>query len=516
MKPILFNQDGRDALWRITEADREKLFRLLFHRYPESEWGSFFRFGYRRTRWGILITWVDALKPEAGDLDRNSPLVEFRPAYIHRALAAPESEELGIGVIHSHPQDCAPFPSRSDDDMDGYFAEEFERFGNGRPYASLIVSRNTQRKLSFTGRVFDRGIWFPVSECLVGGERCLREEAHRISAHSVVISEAEANGQTQERLAQLLGTDAPTRLRRAVIGAVGCSGTGSPAIHILARAEIGELVLVDPGKFKHSNHQRNHGSRHSDLSANPAPEKVELAARLVHEISPMTKVTAFVGDLLDEVVLDELLRCDLILGCTDSNYARAALGDIAAHYLVPVLDLAVQMRAEDGVLREQLGEIALYAPGLPCPWCRGRVDVNGIRYETATEAERQFRADAAAEAEARGVDGAQYWGGTPPPELTVGYLTTVVGAMGAGYAQNLLLGSGKLPHDRFQFDLGFTSLGVVADERMQREECACRRTVGRGDQARVDRSVSHPSHWPRAKKSALKNATANCNLFRPQ
>ena len=164
-----------------------------------------------------------------------------------------------------------------------------------------------------------------------------------------------------------------------------------------------------------------------------------------------------------------LLRCDLILGCTDSNYARAALGDIAAHYLVPVLDLAVQMRAEDGILREQIGEIALYAPGLPCPWCRGRVDVNGIRYETATEAERQFRADAAAAAELRGVDGAQYWGGAPPPELTVGYLTTTVGAMGAGYAQNLLLGSAKLPHHRFQFDLGLSSLGVVSDERLPRE-----------------------------------------------
>ena len=49
MKPIRLIQNGREALWRITEADREKLFRLLFHRYPESEWGTFFRFGYRRT-----------------------------------------------------------------------------------------------------------------------------------------------------------------------------------------------------------------------------------------------------------------------------------------------------------------------------------------------------------------------------------------------------------------------------------------------------------------------------------
>lgn len=163
-----------------------------------------------------------------------------------------------------------------------------------------------------------------------------------------------------------------------------------------------------------------------------------------------------------------------------------------------MLDLAVQMRAKAGILREQLGEIALYAPGLPCPWCVGRVDVNGVRYETTTEAERQFRADAAAAAEQRGLDGEQYWGGTPPPELTVGYLTTMVGAMGAGYAQNLLLGSAKLPHHRFQFDLGFASLGVVADERLPRADCACQRSIGRNDQARAYRSVSHPAHWPQA------------------
>jgi hypothetical protein len=308
------------------------------------------------------------------------------------------------------------------------------------------------------------------------------------------------NGLIQERLTQLLGTDAPRRLRDAVVGVVGCSGTGSPAIHLLSRAEIGELVMVDPGKFKPSNHQRNHASRHADLSADPAPDKVELTARLVREISPATKVTGFVGDLLDEAVLDELVRCDLILGCTDSNYARAALGDIASHYLVPVLDLAVQLRAEHGILREQIGEIARYAPALPCPWCRGRVSVEGIRYETATEAERQFRADAAAAAEERGVDGAQYWGGTPPPELTVGYLTTTIGAMGAGYAQNLMLGSAKLPHNRFQFDLGLSSFGFVPDERPSREGCSCQKTIGRSDQARGDRSVSHPEHWPKAEK----------------
>jgi hypothetical protein len=164
----------------------------------------------------------------------------------------------------------------------------------------------------------------------------LREKACQTFDFSAETREFTANKTIQERLTQLLGTHVPQRLRNAVIGAVGCSGTGSSAIHLLARAEIGELVIVDPGQFKPSNHQRNHASRHADLAAKPAPTKVALASRLIQEISPATKVTGFVGDLLDEIVLDELVRCDLILGCTDSNYARAALGDIASHYLVPM------------------------------------------------------------------------------------------------------------------------------------------------------------------------------------
>ena len=58
--------------------------------------------------------------------------------------------------------------------MDSYFGEEFERFGNGRPYASLIVSRNNRRETSFSGRVFDRGVWLPVNDCMVVGEQLHR------------------------------------------------------------------------------------------------------------------------------------------------------------------------------------------------------------------------------------------------------------------------------------------------------------------------------------------------------
>ena len=203
----------------------------------------------------------------------------------------------------------------------------------------------------------------------------------------------------------------------------------------------------------------------------------------------MNTITA---DVLDGRSVDELTRCDIILGCTDSFYARAALGDIATHYAVPVLDLAVQMGARDGMLNEQVGEIARYLPGLPCPWCRNRVTAADIRAETATDEERSQAERAATAARQRGEDGRQYWKGQRRQELTVGYMTTVVAAMGAGYAMNWLTGAAAMPHDRFQFDLGLQSLGVVADTKKPQPDCSCQRCISFADQGRADFTVSMP------------------------
>ena len=205
---------------------------------------------------------------------------------------------------------------------------------------------------------------------LVGGEgigtELLREESAR--ARGLKTPGCEIGKEAiLERVAQLLGPETPQKLSNASVGVVGASGTGTPALNVLARSKIGKIVVVDPGQAKDSNHQRNLAMRFSDLDCEPKPYKVALARRMVVEINPEIEVRAFIGDILDDVVLDELLRCDVILGCSGSHYARAALGDIATQYLVPVIDLAVQMRAEEGILREQLSEIAYYTPGSPCP-----------------------------------------------------------------------------------------------------------------------------------------------------
>jgi hypothetical protein len=473
-----------ECIFRCTGEQRALLDRMLYKRYPDAEWGTFFRFGYRVTPWGVLVTLVDLLPPNRGDFDEKSHVMEFTPGYIGRGLRSFDKSAFGLGFIHSHPEGCAPGPSPSDDDMDRYFADEFEKFSGGRPYISLISSRDEEGRRRFSGRCFHQGQWLPVTKWVTVTKDLIRREYDYRKPIPRM-----SNGSSTERASQLFGDDDSVRLKNSTVAIIGCSGLGTPAGHILSRAGIAEFILVDPGLFKDSNHERNHASRASDLGVTGL-SKVELLERLIHEVNPGAKVTCIQGDILDPATVDALVRCDLILGCTDSVYARAALGDLSTHYLIPVIDMAVQMGSKDGRLTDQVGEIGRYLPGLPCPWCRNRVSAAAIRAELATDEERTQANLAAAAAFERGADGAQYWIGERPQELTVGYMTTTVAAMGAGYAQGWLTGTTEMPHDRFQFDPGRKSFGFVPDNRNPEPDCSCQRCIGFADQGRADFTVS--------------------------
>jgi hypothetical protein len=471
----------KNGLFRITAADREKLQTLLFKRYPHREWGTFFRFGYRLTEWGIHVSFVDAMEPERGDLKEDSGIVEFNAGYILRAQMALAESKLGIGVIHSHPEDCSTFASSLDDDMDNYFSGEFANYGNGRPYASLRVAKSEQGIFLFSGEAWLSRERIPIMELLTVGKE-LEREASEIRSR-IKNEKNHSFDETSARLRELVGE-----------GIIGCSGTGSPAGHVLVRAGLRRFVLVEPKQFTASNLERMHGSTWRDVKAKPP--KVQILRRLILGINPEAEIKTIQGNVLDENVLDQLLLCDLVLCCTDSQHSRAVLGDFASHYLLPCLDVAVLMRAKDGKLTEQVGEIGRYTPDEPCPWCLGRINQQVLAYELMTDAEREQRAQAAAEAVKRGVDGAQYWGDKPPQELTVGYMTTAISAMQAGYAEGWILGASQMPHQRFQFDLGMPLLGVVPVEKSRKPDCSCNWTKGQADQARAERSVTKPPHWP--------------------
>jgi hypothetical protein len=493
----MYINKNKYALFRITDSERKNLERLVFQRHPTREWGTFFRFGYRRTSWGASISFVDAVAPGAGDLDRSSGIVSFRPRYISRALDVLANGPLGAGFIHSHPRGQGAYPSPSDDDMDEYFADLFKPYGNSRPYCSLIINQDDDGTLAISGRVYDCE-WIPVRALMCPAFPYLRvtdESVHfRATPEVDDKPQATAAGSVTARLDQLFGTFAAKTLSDSTVGVVGCSGTGSPAVECLARARVGRLVIVDPKLFSPPKLERMHGSVFSDTMTDPPLEKVRIMRRMILEINPAAEITAIRGNILDDMVTNELLRCDVILGCTDTHHGRAALSDLAARFLVPSIDVGVLLDGGKGKVTAQLVEVTKYAPGLPCAFCSRCVETWPIAVECMSAEERTQRKEAAALAKARGEDGLAYWGGEPPELPTVGYLTTTAGALTAGYAINFLAGTGDMPHSRLQFDVGSRHFGFVDVNREFRLSCSCRSVIGHGDQANP--SISRPHHWP--------------------
>lgn len=486
--------ENRTALVRTTGATQAQLEKLLFQRHPAREWGTFFTFGYRRTAWGMALSIVELLPPVHGDLDRNSSIVSFRPDYIARMLDTRERSALGVGFVHSHPRGWGVTPSSSDDDMDLYFARLGGPYGSGQPYVSLIFNRTKDGRFEFSGRAFDQGRWVAVTAVHTVGRR-LEHHRNALLPAGPILPQARADD-TLARWTALVGAGVSDYFANVRVGVIGCSGTGSPAIEALARALIGHFVLVDGQRLAASNLERMHGSRADDLDATNLPYKVTVMQRLIREINPAANITAFVGNSLDDAVLDELLRCDLVLGCTDSQHGRAMLGDLAALYLVPAIDVGVLPRGKGGRITAQFVDLIRLGADDPCPFCQGRISVPELSTELMSENEREQRRAAAKEAVRQGQEGANYWSGDPPQLPSIGYLTTVAGAMAAGYGLNWLLGTAEMPHGRFQFDLNAPEFAFVSDTATARRDCACSRYRGHGDQG--DRAVTRPPHFPPA------------------
>ena len=115
-------------------------------------------------------------------------------------------------------------------------------------------------------------------------------------------------------------------------------------------------------------------------------------------------------------------------------------------------------------------------------------------------AQRQMAARAAAE---RGEDPDPYWHGLPQLN-TVGYLTTMAGAMAAGYAIGWLTGRFDQPFSRLQMNLNAPFLDVTDDPATARAYCACSRIRGWADQGNADAFVSAPDHWPNVQRVSPK------------
>lgn len=180
-----------------------------------------------------------------------------------------------------------------------------------------------------------------------------------------------------------LGLDSDAVLANTTIGIVGLGGGGSHVSQQSAHLGIGRFVPVDHDIIEWRNLNRLVGGTADDVRRELP--KVNIAERVIRNVNPDAVVTP--RQCRWQEATDELLGCDLIVGCVDSFREREELERFARRHLIPYIDLGMDVHAVGG--RYCIGgQVVLSAPGGVCLRCLGiitdrRLTLEAQRYGSA-------------------------------------------------------------------------------------------------------------------------------------
>jgi ThiF family/Prokaryotic homologs of the JAB domain len=164
------------------------------------------------------------------------------------------------------------------------------------------------------------------------------------------------------RTRQAFGEGTTSLLRRLAVGVVGCSGTGSWVVEMLARLGVAKLVLVDPDYVERKNLNRIINTTAADAAGRQP--KTMVLARAIAAIGIGTKAETFQTDLDDRAAVLALAGCDFLFGCVDSADGRDALNRIATFYLLPLIDVGVRLDGDGkGGINQITAAIHYLLPG---------------------------------------------------------------------------------------------------------------------------------------------------------
>ena len=185
------------------------------------------------------------------------------------------------------------------------------------------------------------------------------------------------------------GEESQRKLAAAKIGIVGLGGIGSHIVQALAYLGLEDFLIVDDDIVEESNLNRLVGALPIDVKEKRL--KVEVAERMIKQISLDPKINKLSMNLRNERVLDALAYIDYLFGCVDNDAARLILTELSAAYEIPLIDSASEILPEEGKIAEFGGRIIIARPGDFCALCANQIDLDVAKVELESPPEREFR-----------------------------------------------------------------------------------------------------------------------------
>jgi molybdopterin/thiamine biosynthesis adenylyltransferase/proteasome lid subunit RPN8/RPN11 len=356
-----------------------------------------------RLRGGKVLLVRDLIEiPEEGYMIRRGDQIRLDPVMLNRITRPARDGGLSVITVHTHPGTTHAWFSEADNAGDARLMPSLLNQMLG-PHGSMVIAGDTGNAI---GRVWtDEGGPFPLELRLVG--RMLK------SAAPVEGQPGEPSWFSRQGLA--LGDAGQTILRNLHVGVVGLGGTGSVVFCQLAHLGIRRITVVDGDLVEPTNVSRILGATVHDAGRT---WKVDVAARYAAQLGLETEVVSFRGHLGNDVAVEDLEGCDVVLSCVDKHLPRALLNRLSYEKAIPLIDMGSAFRVDvDGRITYGAGRVVIVGPDRPCLACWGHINPDRIRIESLSESDR-----------AREVADGYIAGAEVPQPSVISFNTTVGGA----------------------------------------------------------------------------------------
>lgn len=169
-----------------------------------------------------------------------------------------------------------------------------------------------------------------------------------------------------DRQSLAIGPESDAKLAEAKVAIIGVSGGGSHVVQQLAHQGVGTLIPVDEQTVDESNLGRLVGAVHSDIDTTL---KVDVAYRVATGIDPSIRVVRVPERFPSKRAVNELKDADIVVACLDRFDAREAVNAFCRRYLIPLIDIGIEIRSTGERLAIADGQVIVSRPGQPCLRC---------------------------------------------------------------------------------------------------------------------------------------------------
>jgi molybdopterin/thiamine biosynthesis adenylyltransferase len=294
--------------------------------------------------------------------------LSIAPTTLARAAKTAAADGTTLVLCHSHPWPGDTRPSVLDLNTEN---ELCGRVLHGRlkgaPSGALVLGTE-----DVSARVWLNGEAQRMQVRIIGDETRVWPEPAAVASSEAVARQVLAWGGIGQN-----------RLERASVAVVGAGGTGTHVATQLAHLGVGELLLVDHDRVEVSNLSRLIGACPDDVGR----LKVDVLGDSLLGINPNIRLRTYASSVLD---LDpgHLVSADVIVCATDGHGSRALLTEFAHQYLVPVVDLGVEIVPTTAGVQAG-GQVRVLRPGRGCLHCAGTLDARLVREEYLSDQERE-------------------------------------------------------------------------------------------------------------------------------